>query len=143
MKIFKISALLLCAAFSLFSCKKDDDESVKDLLTKGTWISTDYRSDDNNDGELTADESDFEDCEKDDTTTFSSNGSYSYTDGTDICDPDFPNEGAGNWVLASDDKTLTITEDGFGLAFEIVSISSTELVLRNETFGLVEATYKH
>lgn len=141
MKISKISALLAIALFALASCKKDDKDSVKDLLTSGDWIQTDYRYDDNGDGELTADESDIEACEKDDVTTFSSDGKYTYNDGSNVCDPDFPNEGAGTWVLAADDKTLTISEDGIALPFTITSISDSELVLEIDFLGLTEITF--
>jgi hypothetical protein len=143
MKILKISSVLFFAMLALASCKKDDKDTVKDLLTSEAWIQSDYRSDDNGDGELTADESDIEDCEKDDATTFEDNGDYSYNDGADVCDPGFPNEGSGTWTLSADEKTLTIEESGITLPFQIVSITNSKLVLRIDFLGLKETTLIH
>ncbi len=143
MKILKISSLLVFSLLALASCKKDDKETAKDLLTSDTWIQTDYRSDDNGDGELTADESSIDACEKDDATNFTDDGKYTYNDGANVCDPSSPNEGSGTWTLSSDEKKLTIEESGFSLAFDIVSLTKSELVLRIDFLGLQETTFKH
>ncbi len=140
MKITKISALFMFALLALVSCKKDED-SVKDKLTKDTWKLIDSRSDNNADGELTADESDIDDCEKDDINTFHTDGTYHREEGATKCDPADPDSEEWPWTLASDNKTLTITYDGVPIPFEITEITGSTLVLRTSFLGLSEATF--
>ncbi|MCB0522375.1 MAG: lipocalin family protein [Lewinellaceae bacterium] len=139
MKINSILFLAICGLLTLNSCSKDDEETATDLLTGGTWTLSESRSDIDGDGTL---ESDIEDCSKDDKTTFEKEGTYKFDEGATKCDPADPQTTTGTWALSSDEKTLTVTESGLGLAYTIVSLTSNRLELRGEIFGFaVEAVF--
>jgi hypothetical protein len=134
MKLNSVIFMALCGLLTLNACSKDDDESPTDLLTGGTWSLSEQRTDTDLDGTL---ENSLEDCSKDDKTTFEDGGSYKFDEGATKCDPSDPQSSTGTWALSTDGKILTITEDGFPLAFTVVSLTNKRMELKIE--GFIEA----
>lgn len=140
MKISKVLFLALLGFFSLNSCGGDDDAgaSATDNLTGGTWQITESRSDIDGDGTL---DDILDACTADDLHDFNADGSYDFDEGATKCDPADPQSDTGTWVLSADEKTLTITQSGFGLAFEVVSLTSSRMELTVDIFGVTETVF--
>ncbi|MEZ4933395.1 MAG: lipocalin family protein [Saprospiraceae bacterium] len=131
MKNSKVLMLAVMGLFLLGSCSKDD-ESATDYLTGGTWKITESRSDIDGDGDL---DDDLESCSRDDEYDFEKDGTLNFDDGAVKCDPTDPQTTTGVWALSGDEKTLTLTVDGFGFAFEVISLTKSRMELRSELFG--------
>ncbi len=128
MKKLVIVALIGAIAMVSFqSCQKDDSNSGGTL--EGSWIQVGSTFDGVN---TWNDPDEWDDCEKDDITTFNTNGTYSIDEGATKCDPDDPQiSDSGSWSLSSDKKTLTM--DGFSL--EVITLTSTDLKVSLDLFG--------
>jgi hypothetical protein len=137
MKTYSIFFLALFGLLMFSSCSKDD-ESATDLLTGGTWKLTESRSDTDGDGSL---EDDLEPCSADDTVKFEDGGSFTFDEGATKCDPADEQTNTGTWALSSEDKVLTLTQDGISIAAEIVSLTSKRLELKITFLGVQEAVY--
>ena len=134
----KISLLALVVAVSFSSCKKDEaTKSKTELLTGTTWKV----------GKSTAlgiDVTPTQACSKDDITNFSTDKKMTVKEGATKCsssDPDLISQ--GTWAFSSDEKQLTITEDGDATTYTIKSLTSSECKLSIDFFGssLGEITY--
>ena len=119
---------IVASVLVLSSCKKDD--SPKDLLTDGAWTAANYEYEDT-DGTFIAD---FENCEKDDTVTFNSDGTFTSSPGSDLCDPDDTSE-SGTFTLNEEGSVLTWTVDGQSIPFTVTELTSSRLVLEIDFFG--------
>ena len=132
-KIVIIALIGAIAMVSFQSCKKDDSDSGASIV--GSWIQVGATEDSKNTWDT-----DWDDCEKDDITTFSSDGTYKIDEGATKCDPDDPqiNE-TGSWSLSSDKKILTSN----GIGFNVVTLTSTDLKISVDLFGSIStASFK-
>jgi hypothetical protein len=141
-KMKKITLMFLMAAIAMGtinSCKKDDDNGGADVaqleanLTAGDWIQVDHKQDGVSDWDT-----DWEDCEKDDIATFFTDGSYQIDEGPTKCDPNDPQVSeSGTWQLTQDGKQLVME----GFAFEIIKLTSTDMVISLELFDITSTAY--
>lgn len=77
--------LLILLAVSLSCKKKDVEKSTTQLLTQKTWILVSYGYDHNANGVIDAAEETIRDCDKDNSYTFSTDGTGVVEDNTLIC----------------------------------------------------------
>jgi hypothetical protein len=143
MKTTKILYLAAFALVALGSCK--DEDAATDLITNGAWKLVDSLSDTDGDGDI---ESDIEDCDKDDETTFKSDGTVTTVYGSDKCDPAEPATESGQWVLLNNDKTITLTVGGIGISGDLTELTDKRMVIRYEfEFGgnttVSETVFEH
>ena len=109
------------AMTSFHSCKKDDDNSGGTVSIVGDWIQIGATEDG-----ISTWETDYDDCEKDDITTFQSDGKYVIDEGATKCDPNDPQiSDSGTYSLSSDQKQLTM--DGF--VFDVVKFTASEMTV--------------
>lgn len=125
----------IAATLTFTSCKKDEELSKTEMLTTGSWIQVGATED----GQDVWD-ADYEDCEKDDITTFSSDGTFTIDEGATKCNPSDPQiSDSGTWELSSDEKTITIK----GFPAEIITLTSADLVVKIDLLGTnTTATFK-
>lgn len=128
------SSLLLATVLILSNCKKDSDSdaSASELLTTGSWIGAAAT--------LTFDgiptpvdlwATQYEDCQKDDVTTFKTTGKAVTDDGATKCNADDPQTTEVNYTLSGDGKTLTVTDptDGTTQVFTVKTLTTSKLVM--------------
>ncbi|HZK93946.1 MAG TPA: lipocalin family protein [Prolixibacteraceae bacterium] len=118
MKSFKYLFLLVIAlTIAVASCKKDEvTKSKKELLTAKQWKFLSRKT--NGVADV------INNCEKDDFTIFSSNGTYTWNPTTVKCDPSQTIQ-TGTWTLSSDEKTLSVDGD----EATIVELTESRLVV--------------
>ena len=111
MKNFKVFALALVTAFALYSCS-----NVEKILPKkdGLWNVTSQTDEEYEDGTLVTT-----------TTTTDSLPSWMFnSDGTgEVFEFGGASGGTFNWVYDDNNESVTITQDGLGLAFTVVESS--------------------
>lgn len=124
-----IFALLLPLAFG--ACKKDSTATeTEKKLVAGVWTEKEHWLDEDNNGALELAQYD-NDCNTDDEYRFESGGNFSYNDGTNHCEPDFPIAIEGEWQLQNNDTELqwVFDFDNDTLHFEILEITDNQLVI--------------
>jgi hypothetical protein len=129
--------LIIGAFFTInLSCQKSSGGSAKtrkELLTSGSWkVSAvtvnppvDYNGDGTDDTDIFAL---WEQCLKDDVTTFKADGTAKADEGATKCDPNDPQTSSLTWSLNSDDTKLTIDTE----QYTIVELTSSKIVLSIE-----------
>ncbi|HMR85742.1 MAG TPA: lipocalin family protein [Niabella sp.] len=134
----------------LFSCSKDNDEakgkSKTELLTNGSWKLAAYTSNpaDDWDGDGVK-ETDFykvmETCEKDDITTFKTNGDVVF-DYKTLCDYDSgPQTETEKWDFTNNETTLRIKYNDTDIdTYQIVELTASTLKVR-DTYTYEGITY--
>lgn len=128
MKISKILFLSAVATLSLFSSCKEDEPVTPDndaLLKSGKWKLTGLtEAGVSTYGSLAA-------CEKDNTTTFQSDGKILDDEGATKCDPTDPQTNTDvSWAWTDATKTKFIMTDNlFGITVTVTELTSTKLVL--------------
>ena len=142
-------ALVLFCTITLFSCSKDDDKSKTELITSGTWKITAFTSnpavDWDGDGDTETDiYGSMEACEKDNITTFKSDGTAQDDEGATKCDSDDPQITSFEWSFTNNESKIMI--DGY--EYTIVELNSTTLKIKESyTTGPVtvygEITFGH
>jgi hypothetical protein len=107
-----LNAVILISSVVIYSSCSDDDvkKSKTDMLTRSSWkitkaeiksavgtfdVTSDYLAD----------------CEKDDITTYSSDGAVSIATGADDCDGDSKPE-SGTWSWKENETILSLSVDG-------------------------------
>lgn len=140
MKKITILFLALSMAFTVTSCNKDDDDNSTpsnnnpggsnltktEMLTAKKWKMT----------ALTVDGQDFyalmDDCDKDDTHEFKTDGSYTYDEGATKCDPmDDQIISQSTWKFT--DNETKIEYDGEEAT--ITELTETKMVLEGDFLG--------
>lgn len=117
---YAIYAFGLALGLGFSSCKDDEDSpSRKEILTGATWTVSARTSAGIPDT--------LEDCEKDDRFTFNTNGTIVSNEGAVKCDTSDAQTRSGTWSLSSDEKVLTLTEDGLSIPLTITSISKSQV----------------
>jgi|SRR5665647_2350467 len=115
---FLIFLLTIVLSIVITSCKKDAASiSKKELLTSNQWKFLSSKT--NGVADV------IDNCEKDDFTIFSSNGTYAWNPTTVKCDPSETIQN-GTWTLSSDEKTLTL--DDVDVA-TILELTGSKLVI--------------
>ena len=136
MKFSLKTLLVLALAASTFaSCKKDDDgKSAEDNLTSAScWAPV--KDELYNSATSAWEDQGVDDCTKDDCSKFNSDKSISFDEGATKCDPTDPQTSTGTWSLSADGKTLSLTQDGFTIAGNVIELTSTKLVIEYDILG--------
>jgi len=126
MNYLKFTPLLLLLAFA--ACKKDS-LSKTDMLTDASgWKMTALTTDPAFVNPITGTQitdlyAQFDACDKDDITTFNSNGTYVSDEGATKCDPSDPQTTSGTWLLSADENTITVD----GESWTIVELSKSTM----------------
>jgi hypothetical protein len=125
--MFRSKTLLavLFTASVVFSCKKDDESPSKTaLLTAKNWTVLKYEM---GGFDVTADFRD--DCDADDFTKFSTDGTYVDNVGTVKCDVDEVN-GSGTWKFKENETILNLDpSDEDAEDWKLVQLTSTSMKL--------------
>lgn len=127
-------SLLLLATASLTACKKDkDDDKAKEntrteLLTEKAWVYVDQGRDDNNDGILSKEESDFEECQTDDSFKYNTDGTLTDRDNTNRCRIDAETK-TFQWVFQNNDTEIVLSS---GKLLKIKTLNETTLECTSE-----------
>jgi hypothetical protein len=109
------------------ACKKNEGtttESKKDILVKSAWTMDSYGVDTNMDLILTGSENETMACTKDNTYSFSANGTLVRNNGSLKCSSE-PATETGTWQFFLDETKLDI----FGNGFVIKSLTNNRLEL--------------
>ncbi|MBC6492714.1 hypothetical protein ACFSQD_17840 [Flavihumibacter stibioxidans] len=136
MKSRKILRLLVLPLATLIitgsSCNKDDDEPAKtktELLTSGAWKMSAHTVNpaQDLDGDGQSDDSDvfatYDACDKDDLTSFSTNGSGIISEGATKCDPSDPASYPFTWQWSNNETVLSL----LGEDFTLIELTSSTL----------------
>lgn len=116
-KRLSILLLFLIPTLLISSCKEDDDSddlpkssstslSAKQKMTNKNFKYVEYNY--SIDGVTFSTLNDFQDCQKDDITTFLDDGTYTYDDNTNRCSTSSPKVITANWSLIDDDTKLVL-----------------------------------
>ncbi|MBX9785514.1 MAG: hypothetical protein K2X48_19705 [Chitinophagaceae bacterium] len=119
--------LALVIAALATSCKKKDEtktETKTDILAKSAWTVDSYGVDVNNDLMLTGVEDETKPCDRDNTYSFSANGTLVRNNGSLKCSSE-PNTDTGNWQFYLNETKLDI----FGNTYFIKTLTSNRLEL--------------
>lgn len=129
----KIATLLLFTAASLTACKKDKDEtkSRTALLTEKEWLYVEDGKDDNNDGILSKDEVNLEDCELDDSFKFNTDGTLLDKDNTIRCGSSEATKTL-TWAFQNNETEIVLST---GRLIKIKTLNETTFECTSEKIG--------
>lgn len=141
--------LLLTSAF-ITACKKDSDNNTNTAKTKTELITSSTWKFDNAKLGTTDISGFFDDCEKDNTVTFASNGTGTIDEGATKCDDSDPQTTPFNWSFESNETSIHTTTPLFpGTGdFKINTLSDSQLAVARDTVILgttqsIVITLKH
>lgn len=140
--------ILFVALFTclMTGCVKEEVLSKTDLLTQKSWVFTAIRSQTNG-GNWTDEFSSFTACEKDNTVTFTSSGSYIVDEGATKCRSTDPQvQESGTWRFTTNETKISIGStssevwsvlqlDANVLKIQVQSTSGTTTYTTEATFG--------
>ena len=127
--------LLLLASASFTACKKDKDDEPekektrKELLTEKAWVYVDCGRDDNKDGVLSKEESDFEACQTDDTFKYETDGTFVDRDNTNKCSQVDPETEIFQWMFQNNETEIVLNN---GRLIKIKTLNATTLECSSE-----------
>lgn len=128
MKTIPVQVLLLSAAISMGSCKKEKTVSRNTtMLTQLSWQYDRRGIDENLDGEIDIAGS-FEDCALDDQVKFNANGNGTFNQGTDLCYPGFPQIQSFDWQFVNNETQIQYG----GALHTILQLSQNEFSIYTE-----------
>ncbi|PJJ53179.1 hypothetical protein [Hymenobacter chitinivorans] len=141
MKRLPIAILALACAFT--GCKKEEEAapSKTSLLTARNWRLIADVSSITSGGKTTSyDEfADYDECEKDNFTKFSSDKKVTVDEGKLKCDPNGDQQSSGTWDFNSDQTKLLLDSPDLGgvvIPFELVELGANTMKLRiTQTLG--------
>ncbi|HYX06918.1 MAG TPA: lipocalin family protein [Bacteroidales bacterium] len=134
LSLFSVVVLLMLAG----SCKKDDETSLNktDLLCKAPWKLTAATIDpafpmpdfSGNTVSIT----DFyaqmvDDCSKDDTQKYNSDGTFTFDEGSVKCDSETPQTSTGTWTFNPDETIITETDPDGSYSYHMIKITENEM----------------
>lgn len=133
-----ILTAFIMLALATTSCKKSSTpgKSAAELLTQKTWLYQTSGIDADRNGTIdTADDTD--DCEKDNSFTFNTNGSGVMDEGATKCDSGDPQTENFSWVLSNNNTQLALTGGtNTTMSGTIQTLSETALtVYQDVSFG--------
>jgi hypothetical protein len=126
----KLSLYLAVVAIGvvMFGCKKDSTTTISKDDIIGKWMMTSMTVSPAMDG-VTDMFGTRDACEKDDLTIFNADGTVINDAGATKCSSSDPQStSGGTWTISSDNKTLTITNNGEAMSVTIVSLTSSKFV---------------
>lgn len=132
-----LCTLMLALVFVGTSCKKDDEKTLKDLLTAHAWKQTGEK--------LGGTSQPIDACTADDIVEFSDDNKYHFDEGATKCDESDPQETYGTWSISESTTpatlTITYTEDGSTetLEWKLTELTSSKLVMTSEEFPIIGA----
>ena len=138
--------ILSIIAIAFSSCKKDEsDPSKTTILAEQSWKFNNAGLDPNKDGTIDTDvSSQVAACLKDNTVSFSSNGSGSVDEGATKCNTSDPQTLPLTWSFASNETLININGNaiaGKGGQYKVVVLTNTQLSLsKDTTVPLIGAT---
>ena len=124
-KKFTVLVALLAFGFGLSSCEKekDSDPDKSALIVGKNWKMT-AATTDNQDVYMSF----YEECERDNIMTFTSNGDYKIVEGATKCDPSAPNTyEEGSWSITGDKLTTLDDAFPFPVEFDILQLDNKTL----------------
>ena len=135
LKLFFVLAFIICTG--LLACKKEENLTKTELLSKQSWILRAYTSTRLSDGVVVDAYAPMSDCYKDDQYVYNANMTYEGNAGATKCSAADPQVfSTGSWQFKNNETVLERTiVSGIGIGtteFEIVSLSTHELSLRLE-----------
>lgn len=139
MKILKISlSILLLACLVLISSCKEDEPILSrlELLTQKPWK---LKSVAIAGFPISAPES----TAADDTYTFSTDGSYTFDEGSTKEEPTDPQTVTGTWEFAENETVIKLNAGGLTLNQEILELNSTTLKVKFSFIVELEQTFEH
>lgn len=125
--------VILLFSIPFFACSKDGDENnppaktKTELLTQGTWKYSAATA-----GGVDA-SSFIDDCYKDNTLTFNTNGTGMVNESANVCSPS--TAGAFDWSFQSGETDLSFSTSIFPAGtgtFDIITLSDTKLVIAQD-----------
>ena len=142
--------ILAIFSFVFFSCKKDDSSSPgttnnTTILAQQSWKFNNAGLDPNKDGTIDQDvSSQVPACLKDNSVTFSTDGSGTVDEGATKCNTSDPQTLPFTWSFASNETLININGNaiaGKGGQYKVVALSSTQLSLsKDTTVAIIGAT---
>jgi hypothetical protein len=149
MALYSGIVLLLACAFFM-ACKKDSDNNSNTGKTKTELITSSTWKFDNAKIGTTDISGFFDDCEKDNTVTFVSNGTGTADEGATKCDDSDPQTTPFNWNFENNETSIHTTTPLFpGTGdFKLNALSETQLAVARDTviLGITQSiviTLKH
>lgn len=127
MKRFLI--LLTVLVFTLPACKKD--KSPTELLTGNDWRIKSWTVSPALLGVTDLYATYYDDCDKDDFTSFESNGVAIFDEGATKCNAADPQTTTGAWSLNDAETEFTLTEDGVTDTWTIKELTESTFKLEN------------
>jgi len=124
-----LSFLVIAVSCKKSSPDKPADKTKTELITQSTWKFDNAKVAGTDISSL------LDDCDKDNTVTFSSNGSGIVDEGTSKCDPTDPQTVDFSWNFNNNETTLYASAPlfpGGNGNFTIVSITDTQLILSQD-----------
>lgn len=138
---------LLFLTTILFACKKDPADSRSSLLTDADcWALTKVEFFDSTAQAWKS--FSLDDCLTENCWRYHEDGTLTFDNGAQKCDPSEPQTAAGTWVVSQNGKTLELTLSGYGSeSYEILELTKNILVTQDKVsdFGpytLVRDTYE-
>jgi hypothetical protein len=115
---------LLLIAFAAFSCsKKEATKTNLEYLTQAIWKWQDAGFDSDKNGSIDATDPDIDDCEKDNTLDFNTDGSGTADEGGSKCDQDDEQTVPFTWVFKTNETQIEYK----GNVFNILSLNDTQI----------------
>lgn len=135
--------LLILLAVSLSCKKKDVEKSTTQLLTQKTWTLVSYGYDHNANGIIDAAEETIRDCDKDNSYTFSTDGTGVFDDNTLTCGNGI-SEMPFTWKLINNETTI----DFLTGMVTILRLNDEQLIISHHVSAGLESpryieTFKH
>ena len=122
-----IYALMLMPLIVInISCSEDEEKkSNTDLLTQKSWKLTkvEMKTDD---GTFDFTSGYMDECEGDNTYSYTANGNFASAVGTDTCDGDEEEE-SGTWSWKENETVLAITVDGYADEAKLIELNDSLL----------------
>ena len=130
MKFKKGLLVFAIAALAFAGCKKEDDDdspskSKKEMLTSGSWITTDVLLNGTSIWSMG------DDCSKDDYYTLKTDGTGTLDEGPTKCDAADPQTMAVTWALSSDETKLTLD----GEVSTLAELTNSSMILKSSDGG--------
>jgi Lipocalin-like domain len=107
-------AILVIFALTMGACSKNSDKkSNMELLTKSVWKYQIIGIDADKNGEVDAEDPNFEACSKDDTYLFKTDNTGVFDEGGSKCDPADEQTASFSWQFQDGEKKLNFDGDSF------------------------------
>jgi hypothetical protein len=124
-KITLLLSIACATSLVILSSCKDDDKSKTELLTEKSWVLSKAEVEVSG-ASIDVTDDYIDDCQGDNTITFTKAGVYTEVVGTDDCNGDESDE-TGTWEFKNGETTLSIDVDGDVQDLEIATLNGSTL----------------